>query len=363
MDGDYKGDLKFTDVDEDSVRWATDYTLYFEKLESKNNAQTVTVLLFFEKEPRTKPVKDTYTIDKDEAIYELDIKVTKINDFDSKLEVAEIEINEEGKNTIYPSSKSNMEYIKLEAPEGFTWELSGEISGDGALSNAIDYDIKYDTLKGEKQENTLLIGIIGVDKDRSRTGSLYLNKFILNATDKADKGDVKVRISGAGIPYERVIMGTYVDKKDNNNNNNGNNNGQTNEQKFIVNVIENVSQLFVNGSAVPMDTRPFIRDSRLMLPVSHVAVAFGIPSTSIHWDPINRTVRVIDGDRDINLTIDSQIMIINGSPYVMDTTATIVDNRTFIPMRFLADALGFETSWNDTTRTATLFKTVSVESY
>lgn len=43
-------------------------------------------------------------------------------------------------------------------------------------------------------------------------------------------------------------------------------------------------------------------------------------------------------------------------PVIMDTAAFIKDGRTYIPIRFLAEALGYTVGWDEATQTVTLDK-------
>ena len=54
----------------------------------------------------------------------------------------------------------------------------------------------------------------------------------------------------------------------------------------------------------------------------------------------------------IKLTVGETSYTINGSIRAMDTAPVIIGNRTMVPLRFIAEALGAEVSWNGETRTA-----------
>ncbi len=41
------------------------------------------------------------------------------------------------------------------------------------------------------------------------------------------------------------------------------------------------------------------------------------------------------------------------------TAPAIISDRTFVPVRFVADELGAETSWDDATKTVTITKAVA----
>jgi len=45
------------------------------------------------------------------------------------------------------------------------------------------------------------------------------------------------------------------------------------------------------------------------------------------------------------VTLGSDVLTVNNKLSQMDTTAIIKDDRTFIPVRFVAEALGLEVEW------------------
>ncbi|HIE59320.1 MAG TPA: hypothetical protein EYP82_05200 [Hydrogenothermaceae bacterium] len=100
----------------------------------------------------------------------------------------------------------------------------------------------------------------------------------------------------------------------------------------------------VNGETRIMDVAPFINEAgRTMVPVRFVAEAMGL---SVQWNAETRQVIITGEDTEIILTIDSNIALVDGVPVSMDSKAIIVNGRTFVPLRFVAEAMGFEVQWD-----------------
>lgn len=97
--------------------------------------------------------------------------------------------------------------------------------------------------------------------------------------------------------------------------------------------------ILIDDTAVVFpDAKPFIdANSRTQVPVRAVAEML---NCKVAWDETTRTVTVTDDENTITLVIDSNIMNKNGETVEMDTTATISEDRTYIPVRFVAEALG-----------------------
>jgi len=101
----------------------------------------------------------------------------------------------------------------------------------------------------------------------------------------------------------------------------------------------------VGNEVVTADVAPFIQDSRTMVPVRFVAQAVGVSESNIIWDDATRTVTIF-GERVVQLTIGSSELLVNGAKVTMDTQAIISADRTYVPIAFIAQALGVEYTWN-----------------
>ena len=94
------------------------------------------------------------------------------------------------------------------------------------------------------------------------------------------------------------------------------------------------------------DAKPFVDENgRTQIPIRAVAELIG---GDVKWDGDTRTVTVTDADGSVvTLVIGSDIMTVDGSEVKMDTAALIKDDRTFIPVRFVAEAMGLEVQWSE----------------
>ena len=88
-----------------------------------------------------------------------------------------------------------------------------------------------------------------------------------------------------------------------------------------------------------------------MVPVRFVSEALG---ARVDWDGNDRVVTVTKESTVIRLTIDSPQIVTNGKTEAMDTSAVIKNDRTFVPVRYIAQALGLSVGWDDATNTVIL---------
>ena len=107
----------------------------------------------------------------------------------------------------------------------------------------------------------------------------------------------------------------------------------------------------VNGAAVPWtDVQPFIdENSRTMVPLRAVAEALGL---TVSWDGAAREASFTNGAKTITFPIGSSTARTeDGGTIQMDTAAVIVNDRTFAPIRYLAEYFGYTVGWDSATKT------------
>jgi N-acetylmuramoyl-L-alanine amidase len=92
-----------------------------------------------------------------------------------------------------------------------------------------------------------------------------------------------------------------------------------------------------------MDAAPIIRNSRTMLPIRIVAESLG---AKVGWNVAERKATVTNKNAVIEITIDSKIAKVNGKDVVLDTPAFIENNRTYLPLRFVAENLNATVLWD-----------------
>jgi len=90
-----------------------------------------------------------------------------------------------------------------------------------------------------------------------------------------------------------------------------------------------------------------------VVPVRFVAEALG---ATVTWHEETSAVVVSYGAAAIHLTIGSPVAIVNGSRVLLDVVPFVERGRTLVPLRFLAETLGFEVLWHGPTNRIELRK-------
>jgi len=99
----------------------------------------------------------------------------------------------------------------------------------------------------------------------------------------------------------------------------------------------------VDGKPLTMDVSPVEQNGRVLIPFRAIAESLGI---EVSWDEKTNTVKAVKGNTVIILTIDSNVALVNGKEIILDVPATIKNNRTLVPIRFMAENIGSDVEWD-----------------
>ncbi len=105
----------------------------------------------------------------------------------------------------------------------------------------------------------------------------------------------------------------------------------------------------VNGQTVNFTQPPIVRAGRVFVPLRGVFEQLG---ASVVYS--NGQINATGHGRTISLTIGSTQATVAGQPQTIDVAPFIVGATTFVPLRFISQALGAAVNWNDSTSTVTI---------
>ena len=100
------------------------------------------------------------------------------------------------------------------------------------------------------------------------------------------------------------------------------------------------TEYVVNNNIVTGDAAPFVDSNwRTMVPLRALAESF---DAEVNWDNDARTVTInYDANTQIVMTIGEETYTVNGEEMTMDTAPVIQGDRTYVPIRFAAQGMGF----------------------
>lgn len=110
-----------------------------------------------------------------------------------------------------------------------------------------------------------------------------------------------------------------------------------------------VENILVKNRDIKFDTPPVIHEGRILIPVRAISEAMG---ALVSWDQEKRTVTVDNGKNVIVFDIDGGKTVVNGTEMQIDVSAQVMNHRTMVPMRFIAEKLGLKVVWDPDTETA-----------
>lgn len=109
-------------------------------------------------------------------------------------------------------------------------------------------------------------------------------------------------------------------------------------------------KLIVDGKDITSLSSPVIENDRTLVPIRFVSEELGAIVT---WNNDNRTVKVEKGNDTVLLRIDSHLVEYNNGSgtELSDVAPKIINDRTFVPLRLISNALGIGIEWDNSSRT------------
>ncbi|MBQ2663840.1 MAG: hypothetical protein IJG16_06800 [Clostridia bacterium] len=102
------------------------------------------------------------------------------------------------------------------------------------------------------------------------------------------------------------------------------------------------TEAFVFGEFKINDVAPIIRHDRTMLPARFVSENLG---ANVEWVDTDRKVIIQSNNKEIILFVDRDIAYVDGNEYNLDSPVFIEEDRTYTPVRFIAEQLGATVDW------------------
>ncbi len=120
----------------------------------------------------------------------------------------------------------------------------------------------------------------------------------------------------------------------------------------------------IDGVTIPSDADPIVEDGTTLVPIGVISGYLGGTSD---WNSQTETATVKNGDVTIVMTIGSTTATVNGEKKTLTLAPRITTvneqggGRTMVPLRFIAEAFGYDVDWDAATRTALINTTGASE--
>lgn len=87
---------------------------------------------------------------------------------------------------------------------------------------------------------------------------------------------------------------------------------------------------------------PVIVDGRTLLPARALVENAG---GTVEWDHADKRVTLKYKGREIVMWLDHHVAFVNGKPIELDVPPQLINARTFLPLRFIGENLGYKVDW------------------
>ena len=370
-DGDEKYKFKY-EIDENVV----DIWNYGEKEESDETDMTIKFILnaaptfsgdvkvtlggeFDDVELKVAEVKAPYTVEAKTTEVLIDYRYVPVN---------EIVITEAEEGLLEEGDKIYLEVEKMDFEDAGSYEVtSGDIEVDVTIEDDDDTaQLEVEVTDDSTEASTITISGLELYLDRTLPVGGYALKDVMsfdkegkplstnilweNSSDvegDADKKEYGYDKNGV-FKYKAVTCNDkYVEVVTSGRDNDD----STTNRKIVITI--GATTMAVGTETITLDTPAYINaENYTELPLRAVSEAFG---ATVGWDDPSNTVTIMMGQRIVSMTIGSKTMYINGTPVQMNTAPEITNERTFVPVRDLANALGIsKIDWNEASQTVTL---------
>lgn len=113
----------------------------------------------------------------------------------------------------------------------------------------------------------------------------------------------------------------------------------------------------VNGVETEIDTgrgtKPVVIQERTVVSVRAIIESFG---GSVGWNDETQSVMLDMKDDHITLVINSNTAYLNGKEHTLDVAPVVVNERTMLPIRFIAEGFHLGVAWEDDTQTVSIIR-------
>ncbi len=118
------------------------------------------------------------------------------------------------------------------------------------------------------------------------------------------------------------------------------------DKDVFTNYTSSTIRLFIQNEEyiIPEDLGGcYIADGRTMIPLRAVSEALGLEVT---WNADTKTIGLVPlSGAPLELKVGSDEIVRDGEVTQMDTACVLKDSRTYVPLRFVSNALGSNLTW------------------
>ena len=244
------------------------------------------------------------------------IKVTAVSDVYEKIATAEVTLTD----------GNVVEKVAFDKEAGPANKLNtigvSVVDEDGNVAETVSGDIYAYVVKQSNEDANVEMNVSDKTVTKGENGAITIY------SDKETTVDVLVAVkTSKGAIYADTLTFTVGSEE------------QLGGDTTVVMTLGSTNMI-VNNNVVDMkDAAPFAQDNRTFVPFRALGEALG---ATVEYDQTAKTVTYNLGGTEIVMTLDSKTYTVNGNEKTMDVAPFAKDQRTYVPVRFVGEALGFE---------------------
>ncbi len=107
------------------------------------------------------------------------------------------------------------------------------------------------------------------------------------------------------------------------------------------------SQVYLNGSPLRLAVAPIQQNGRTLVPMRDIFEALG---ATVNYNSLNRSIAAQKGSTIVRMALGTRNAMVNNVPIRLDAPAQTYYGSTFVPLRFVSEALGANVAFNPVNR-------------
>lgn len=116
-------------------------------------------------------------------------------------------------------------------------------------------------------------------------------------------------------------------------------------------VPKDIIKVLVNGRTIAFDVSPVMSNNRTLVPARYIFEAL---KAEVLWEEASKKVTIKGEDKEVTLSINNTTAYVNNVAIELDAAPTIINGRTLIPLRFVAENFNSEVMWDKDTQTVSI---------
>ncbi len=114
---------------------------------------------------------------------------------------------------------------------------------------------------------------------------------------------------------------------------------------------QSASPVYLNGSPLRLANAPMQQNGRTLVPMRDIFEALG---ATVNYNSLNQSIAAQKGTTIVRLALGSRNAAVNNVPVRLDAPARTYYGSTYVPLRFVSEALGANVSYNPSNRVVSI---------